>query len=100
VNDGLNNMARAIEQRLQQVKTRIDALIRLFQAFNVQKTLDRGFALVRHNGAIVKQVAQVRQGDKINVQLAAGSIEADIASLSSCLPLTKRERSGDKTNIL
>lgn len=59
-------------------KQKVNSVIRLFESFDVQRTLERGFAVVRLNSKIVRDANQLAKGDKINVQLAKGIIDAQI----------------------
>ena len=48
------------------------------RALSPQATVARGYAIVRHGGAVVRDAAAVRPGDAIDVELAAGGLGARV----------------------
>jgi exodeoxyribonuclease VII large subunit len=50
----------------------------LLEAYNPTAALQRGYALVRADGTLVKRVGQVRLGAEINIALSDGSISATV----------------------
>lgn len=59
---------------------RLDKLEQHALANDPQRILARGYALVRKNGALVKNTETLAPGDHIQLQLAQGSAEAQITS--------------------
>ncbi len=65
--------------KIQSSKERVEALRRLFEQFNVQAVLDRGFALVRNaKGAILRDAGALASGERIEIQLKKGKTQAEI----------------------
>lgn len=48
---------------------------------NPERILERGYAWVTHNGAIVKDSSKLKLGDSIEVKLAKGKVEAEVSKL-------------------
>ena len=65
-------------ERLSGMALRLDALSPL-------KTIARGFAVVRRDSdqALIKSVRQVRQGDRLTVEVADGQIPVEVAQLEA-----------------
>lgn len=57
----------------------------LLKAYNPEAVLNRGYALVRSNGKIVKTAADVVVGDTLNIDVSKAAITATINSVSSKL---------------
>jgi exodeoxyribonuclease VII large subunit len=41
-------------------------------------TLERGYAIVRHGGSIVRAASDLSVGDRVEIQLAVGEISATV----------------------
>jgi len=71
------------------IKRRRDALNALssqLELLNPQRTLERGYAIVRDGkGQIVRDPAQIKARDTLNVRLAGGSAEVGVAQVQSVL---------------
>jgi exodeoxyribonuclease VII large subunit len=71
------------------IKNRRDALSALsaqLEMLNPQRTLERGYAIVRDGkGQIVRDPAQIKARDTLNVRLAGGSAEVAVAGVQSVL---------------
>jgi len=59
---------------------RLDALARLLASFDPAATLKRGYAIVRHEGQVVVAAGQVSAGKALMIQLAAGSVQANVVT--------------------
>lgn len=60
----------------------LDAALR---ALNPKAVLERGYAVVRsRNGSLVRSVTDVREGDRLNVQLHDGAFNAVVGTDSNC----------------
>lgn len=72
-----------------QVKARREALNALaaqLELLNPQRTLERGYAIVRDGkGQIVRDPAQIHARDTLTVRLANGSAEVGVAQVQSVL---------------
>ena len=53
-----------------------------------ERVLDRGYSIVEHEGAVLRDSAKVRVGDTIVVRLARGQIDAEVRNV----PLASEER--------
>ncbi len=69
----------AVEGRVKGARQAVDSLSRLFESFNVQTVLDRGFALVRsENGKVLRDASALAGGDVVEIQLKTGKTLAEI----------------------
>jgi exodeoxyribonuclease VII large subunit len=64
--------------KLSSVKQATASLVRLFNQFNVQGVLDRGYSIVRGPKGAVATVATLAAGDAIQVQFAKGDVSATV----------------------
>ena len=60
------------------MKDRTTSTIRLFESFNLKRTLDRGFSIVRSGEKIIRDASRLARGQEIHVQLATGEFDADV----------------------
>lgn len=65
--------SRQISQ-LEKVKSQVATLSRVLEGFSPQATLNRGYAILRQEGNVIKSVNQVSRGDLLMIQLADGKI--------------------------
>jgi exodeoxyribonuclease VII large subunit len=64
----------------------LHALSNQLEMLNPQRTLERGYAIVRDGkGQIVRDPAQIKARDTLNVRLAGGSAEVAVAQVQSVL---------------
>jgi len=69
---------RLLQERRRELGHRLE----LLGALSPQRLLERGFALVRgESGQLLRSVDQVHAGDSLQVELADGSIEAQVAAV-------------------
>ena len=67
--------------RLDACAARLDGFGATLHALDPARVLDRGYAVVRTaGGAVVRDAAQLKRGDAVNVTVAAGSFEAEVTS--------------------
>jgi len=80
----VNNYGRALGnfERLILVRRRQETanLIRVLGGFDPQATLSRGYAIVRKDRRIVKASSAINPGDKLDIQLGTGTIQADVTT--------------------
>jgi len=76
VDHGISKIDQIITSKLVNMRSKVDGMVRLFKAFDVQKSLDRGFSIVRKDGKIVKDANKVGLKDVIEVQLAKGRVNS------------------------
>ncbi len=76
--------AFALQQ--QQRRQALSALAGQLELLNPQRTLERGYAIVRDShGQIVRQPRQVQAGSTLDLRLAGGSVSLGIASVQTSL---------------
>lgn len=54
---------------------------RTLQSFDPQAVLRRGYAVVRYENAVLREVGRVSVGDQIMIQLAKGELEAEVTNV-------------------
>jgi len=54
------------------------APVRQLAALSPLAVLDRGYAMVRHGDAIVREASQVSVGDRLQLRLAAGTLAVTV----------------------
>ena len=76
----------AMAQLVTQRRHRLDGLAAQLELLNPQRTLERGYAILRdEKGAIVRSPAQLQARQNVNVRLAEGSAQIGIASVQATL---------------
>ena len=76
----------AITQGLLQRRHSLGALAAQLELLNPQRTLERGYAIVRdEKGVIVRSPAQLKARQNLDVRLAEGSAQIGIASVQATL---------------
>lgn len=73
---------RLTRQRLDMAATVLQSRCELLEAYNPKQALDRGYALVRANGRLVRSGKKVRVGDELDVQLADSHITAVVKQVT------------------
>ena len=72
----------SIARQLGQRRAALDALAGQLELLNPQRTLERGYAIVRDGaGAVLRSPAQIAVGGTLDVRLAGGSAEIGVASV-------------------
>jgi exodeoxyribonuclease VII large subunit len=72
--------------QVKQRRDRLDALAAQLELLNPQRTLERGYAIVRDGkGQVLRDPAAIHARDTLTVRLAAGSAEVGVASVQSVL---------------
>ncbi|HUS26780.1 MAG TPA: exodeoxyribonuclease VII large subunit [Nevskiaceae bacterium] len=81
---GLQRQALATAVAQNTARTREQLVLRrqLLQAFDPQTALQRGYALVRKKGALVRSGAGLVSGDKLALQLADALVAAEVTSVT------------------
>ncbi len=59
-------------------KQKSASLIRLFDSFDVQKVLERGYGIIRSGSKIIRDASQLAPGELVGIQLARGNVGAEI----------------------
>jgi exodeoxyribonuclease VII large subunit len=70
-------MRRSVEHRLQSAGTDIEQTRARVRALSPLATLQRGYAVVQHNGDVVRRAEDVTPGETLRIRLAEGGIEAE-----------------------
>lgn len=73
----LGNFSRLIIDPAHQ---RLDLLQKIIASYSPQAVLDRGYAIVRHDGKLVASATQLKASDRIMIQLAHDQIDAEVRS--------------------
>lgn len=73
-----NTISKTFLHKFQQSKQAIVSLVRLFESFDTQKVLDRGFSIVRSGKRIIHSAEELDLGGRFQVQLAQGSLDAKV----------------------
>jgi exodeoxyribonuclease VII large subunit len=73
-------LRNAIRDVIKERRARLNALVATLDAVSPKATLNRGYAVVRRmaDGRLVKAAKQVRAGERIEAELAEGTIEATV----------------------
>jgi exodeoxyribonuclease VII large subunit len=58
---------------------RLTTLVRVLRSFDPKAVLGRGYAIVRHQGTVLRDPAATRADEPINIQLAQGSLSARVS---------------------
>jgi exodeoxyribonuclease VII large subunit len=82
INQRGNALAQNIERRIEQLHARVDSQRSAMAMLSPARVLERGYAIVEHQGAILRNAAQISAGDALRVQLHKGAIEAEVKSKS------------------
>lgn len=75
-------LASTINGLLKSEKQRIGSLRQLAGVYDPSSALARGYALVRHNGILVKSTKQISPGMTLSVQIRDGTIESKVTGIS------------------
>jgi len=79
-------VAGAMATRLGQRRDALAALSAQLELLNPQRTLERGYAIVRDaKGTILRAPSQLKVGEAISLRLAGGSAEVGVASVQDVL---------------
>ena len=75
-------LSASIRRRLDEARGRRDVVVRALNAVSPLATLERGYAIVTRaaDGTLVRDAAQVSQGERIRARLMSGEIEARVES--------------------
>lgn len=74
-------LARASEVALKQSKDKLQSLNSLIRTLGPEATFSRGFSVTTNSdGKIIKDVSDVKKGDKLTTKLAHGEVDSVVAS--------------------
>lgn len=64
---------------LSSVDARVTSAEKVLASVNPARVLERGYAIVRRNGRVVRRAGVLAEGDALSVQLAEGTVDAVVA---------------------
>lgn len=76
-------LRRAMDAGLDRARQRLEHAETALRAMNPAAVLNRGYAIVSREGAIVTDVAGVQPGDAVTIRMADGSLGAAVTSIQS-----------------
>ena len=74
------NLMQSIQRTHMTCGARLQGHAQALQLLAPSRVLERGYSIVEHDGAILRDSAKVQAGDAITVRLARGSIDAEVKS--------------------
>jgi len=74
--DLISQAMSAVSHQMQLRRTRLNGLVARLDALNPLAVLQRGYAVVRRDGQLVRSVAQVSSGDRVSVRVSDGEFDA------------------------
>ena len=78
-----DRLTKAMPGALERARQRLARAEAGLRALNPNAVLDRGYAVVTAQSGIVGSVGEVQIGNRVNVRLADGSFEADVAAVTN-----------------
>ncbi len=83
-----------IEQRQRQIsqvsatilaskRSHFEAASQALMFLDPARVLERGYSIVEHRGAVLRDASRVAVGDRLNVRLARGTLEASVSSATA-----------------
>ena len=66
------------QSRIEQPRVRLQLLMRALDTVSPLAVLDRGFAVVRRKDRVIRAATELAQGDRIDVRVARGRLEATV----------------------
>ncbi|MDO9346179.1 MAG: exodeoxyribonuclease VII large subunit, partial [Pseudomonas sp.] len=81
-----HRLGSSLGHQLQRRRHALDALAAQLELLNPQRTLERGYAIVRDaSGKVLRSPGQIRVHEAIQVRLAEGSAQVGVASVQGAL---------------
>lgn len=71
-------MRQRLQSQLNSISQQVASLARLLSGLDPKATLQRGYAIVRYKGAVLRDPATVKSGDQLMIQLAKGKLGAQV----------------------
>lgn len=65
---------------LSRIEARVISAEKFLASVDPVRVLERGYAIVRHRGNVLRNPGVLAEGDRLSVQLAAGSVEAEVTN--------------------
>ena len=74
----VDRLERTLVRRIDQERQRVDALETKRALLDPQRVLERGYAVVRAEGSVVRSAGDVHEGDEVDVTVADGQFAAEV----------------------
>ncbi len=74
-------LVRWLNNYFDKKERRLSFLSEKTELINPQRVLERGFAMVTHNGKLIKNSSQLNVGDIIAVKLAKGKVDSEVTEI-------------------
>ncbi len=74
------SLMQSIQRTQMTCSARLQGFTQALQLLAPSRVLERGYSIVEHDGAILRDSTKVQAGDAITVRLARGSIDAEVKS--------------------
>ncbi len=78
LNRDQQRLDQAVSGMLKNYNQRLDSLGRQLESISHKRVLERGYAIVQSAGKLITDSAQVARGDRLAINLARGTIQADV----------------------
>lgn len=78
----LVNMKNSVSKLIEARKAKTQTAMSLLDSLSPLKVLDRGYAIVKKSDDVIRSVAQVKAGDKVALQFADGTAEAQVTNIN------------------
>ena len=89
-------LVREASRRIADQRTRLGALDRLLDSLNYRGVLERGFAVVRSDGAVLSRAGVAAPGKALDIEFADGHVGARVDGAGGSGALPKRSAAGRK----
>lgn len=80
INSLLHRLTQAEATKNLRIKQHLSTLSRVLSSYDPKATLARGYAIVKHDGRVLKSAAAVSTGEMLMIQLADGSLESKVTN--------------------
>ena len=87
-----STLTRATQNDLVGRAASIQKFAQALQLLAPERVLERGYSIVEHEGAILRDSANVQPGDRLAVRLARGRLNAEVKSVDGGVKLASTER--------
>ena len=96
LNRQARDLVREASRRVAERRTRLEALDRLLDSLNYRSVLQRGFAVVRNDGAVLSQAGAAVPGMALDIEFVDGDVEVHVDGAGSSGTSAKRSAAGRK----
>jgi exodeoxyribonuclease VII large subunit len=76
-----NQNTQSVNRLIESSRNEISQYKQLLSVLSPEAALQRGYALVRSGGSVIRSVNSVKQGDLLDIQLSNGSIIANVTTI-------------------